>query len=75
MEVQYSTQLPWKQMQRDRGGAIGRKSGKMRGILSGGKIRPASPLEWEKERGVPRPLEWRKTPGGIAMELEGGLSF
>ena len=38
------------------------------------KTWPASPLEGEKERVDPRPLEWRKPPGGISREWEVGQS-
>ena len=56
------------------GEALRRESGKRRGFPAGGKIRLSSPLEWETERGDPRPPELRKSPGGIVREWEGELS-
>ena len=32
------------------------------------------PMEWSGRRGAARPPEWRKIPGGSAMEWKGGSS-
>ena len=53
---------------------MGRNKGEGRGLQAGGNTWPTSPLEWGVERGSPRPLEWRKTLGGIAREWEGESS-
>ena len=48
--------------------AMGQRKGKGRSLPACGKNRLASPPEWVKEKGVPRPLEWWKTPGSISRE-------
>ena len=48
--------------------AMGRRKGKERRLPACGKNQLASPPEWVKEKGVPRPPERWKTPGWIAME-------
>ena len=60
--------------QQEHESAMGREKGGIIGLLAGVKTRPESPLEWDSERGGPRPPEWRKTLGVIAREWEGGSS-
>ena len=51
--------------------AMGREKGEMRGLLARVKTQPVSPLEWDSERGGPRPPKWQKTQGVFAREWEG----
>ena len=60
------------QMQSERRAAMGRKTSKGRGLPDGGKTQPAIPPECVREKGPPRPPEWRKYLGGIARQWEGG---
>ena len=46
-----------------------------RGSPASRETRKASPLEWEKERGAPRPPEWQKTPGVIVRDREWESSY
>ena len=64
-----------KQTQRKRGGAMGWNNGKRIGLPDSGKTWPESHLAWEMERGGERPPAWRKPPGGIVREWEGGSIF
>ena len=53
---------------------MGRNKGEERGFLDGGKTLSVSPLDWVVEKGGLRPQLWRKPPGEIAREWEGGSS-
>ena len=53
--------------QQEREASMGQK-GKGIGLPAGGETWLANILEWESERGGPRPPEWGKTQRGVARE-------
>ena len=57
------------------GGGHGAEKGTRRRLPAGQKTRPASPSEWEKDRGVSRPPEWQKPPGGLPGSGRGGRVY